>query len=59
MKLQRIHLERNSFQQICSQCEFDETKIKERIIDIVNRRGKLHNPFTNSGGMLYGRFEEI
>ncbi|MDD4377623.1 MAG: sigma 54-interacting transcriptional regulator [Eubacteriales bacterium] len=59
VKLERIHLERNSFQQICSQCEFDETKIKERIIDIVNRRGKLHNPFTNSGGMLYGRFEEI
>lgn len=57
--IERIHIERNSFQQICNQCSFDDHMIKERILDIINRRGKFHNPFTNSGGMFYGKFDEI
>ena len=56
--VKRVHIERDSFQQLCSECGFDKTKLIARIMDIVERRGKLHNPFTNSGGMFYGFLEE-
>ena len=59
LKIHTIHLEVDSFQQICSQCNYDSVKIKARIYDLVSKRGKLHNPFTNSGGILYGTIEEI
>ena len=59
IRVERIHIELDSFQQICSQCEYDESKVIQRIMDIIDKRGKLHNPFTDSGGMLYGRVEEI
>lgn len=59
IKVERVHIERDSFQQICSECAYDKAKIMARIMDIVERRGKLHNPFTNSGGMFYGILEEM
>lgn len=59
IKVERIQIERDSFQQICSECAYDKAKIMARIMDIVERRGKLHNPFTNSGGMFYGILEEM
>lgn len=59
IKVERLHIEIDSFQQICSQCEYDESKVIQRIMDIIDKRGKLHNPFTDSGGMLYGHVEEI
>lgn len=34
-------------------------RMAEAILDIVGRRGKLHNPVTGSGGMLLGTVEEI
>lgn len=57
--LRYIHVEWDSFQQYCSECSFDEEKIKARIITTVNRRGKLHNPFTGSGGVLCGVVEKM
>lgn len=57
--LRKIHIEWDSFQQICNACSFNEEKIKEKIRDIVNRRGKLHNPFTGSGGSMEGILVEI
>ncbi len=57
--LKLIHMERDCFQQICNESQFDETKIKARIFDLVNRRGKLHNPFTNTAGQFYGTIEEM
>lgn len=59
IRVERIHVERDSFQQICSECSYDKTKIIARIMDIVERRGKLHNPFTNSGGTFYGIIDEL
>lgn len=58
LALERIHLEWDSFQQICSSCGFDENRIKAKILDIVERRGKLHNPFTGTGGVLMGTIGE-
>lgn len=33
----------------------DVTAIKKAIHDTVNKRGKMHNEVTNSGGVLVGR----
>ncbi|WP_312652022.1 sigma-54 interaction domain-containing protein [Aminipila sp.] len=59
VSLKLIHLERDCFQQFCSECGFDEAKIIAKILDLINRRGKLHNPFTNTAGQFYGTIEEM
>ncbi|HML36913.1 MAG TPA: sigma-54 dependent transcriptional regulator [Bacillota bacterium] len=59
VSLKLIHLERDCFQQICNECGYDDTKITARIFDLINRRGKLHNPFTNTAGQFYGTIEEM
>ncbi len=59
IRVEKIKLEEASFQQMCSECGYDEKKIRNKILDIIKKRGKLHNPSTDSGGMLYGTIEEI
>ena len=54
-----IKLEGDNFSQICSDCEYNESRIKERILTIINKRGKLQNPYTESSGILAGTVEEI
>ncbi|MCI5697510.1 MAG: sigma 54-interacting transcriptional regulator [Clostridiales bacterium] len=54
-----VHLEGTSFKQICLESNNNEEKIKQRIIDIVIRRGKLHNPVTDTGGLFDGIVSEI
>lgn len=57
--LRKVHVEGTSFKQICQEAANDEDLIKEKIKDIVIRRGKLHNPVTDTGGLFYGVIEEI
>lgn len=59
VSIKRIHLEGTGFKQICTEVNDDEKKIKQQIIDIVIRRGKLHNPVTDTGGLVMGVIEEI
>lgn len=59
VSLERIHLEWDNFQQITNSCGFDEDKIKAKIMDIVEKRGKLNNPFTGTGGVLIGTIDEM
>lgn len=59
IKLDIIHVEWGSFQQICNSCGYSYEKISERIMDIVEKRGKLQNPATKSGGLMMGTVEEI
>lgn len=59
ISLRSIKMEPGSFREICNECGYKELKIKEKILDIIRRRGKLHNPATDSGGMFYGIVEEI
>lgn len=59
IKLELIHIEWESFQQICNSCGYGYDKILERIIDIVEKRGKLQNPTTKSGGLIMGVVDEI
>ena len=54
-----IHLEGTSFKQICTEANNDPSEIRREIIDTVIRRGKLHNPVTDTGGVLYGTVEAI
>ena len=57
--VKKLHLEGTSFKQICIESNNDIDKIKDRIIDIVIKRGKLHNPVTDTGGLLYGIVDKI
>ena len=59
IRLERVHIEWDNFNQICSHCGYDTTKIKARIMQIIGQRGKLHNPYTGSGGLFMGVIEEI
>ena len=54
-----IHMEGTSFKQICQETNNNEEKIKRQIIDMVIRRGKLHNPVTNTGGLMTGKVDAI
>ena len=59
MDIKRIHIEGTSFKQICLEANNNEQRIKQKIMDIVIRRGKLHNPVTDTGGLFYGIVSEI
>ena len=57
--IKRIHVEGTSFKQICMEANDNDQRIKQKIMDIVIRRGKLHNPVTDTGGLFYGTVSEI
>lgn len=57
--VKRIHIEGTSFKEIRLEANDDEQRIRRKIMDIVIRRGKLHNPVTDTGGLLYGLVDEI
>lgn len=57
--LDKIHIEGDAFQQLCSECGHDDEQIKRKIMDILDKRGKLHNPFTKTGGLCTGTIEEM
>ena len=59
INVQTLNIDSASFTQIKEEADGDEEKIKERIQEIVNERGKHHNPVTGSGGMLIGEVEKI
>ena len=57
--VKRIHIESTSFKELCLEGGDSDDRIKQKIMDIVIRRGKLHNPVTDTGGLLYGVISEI
>ncbi len=57
--LKKIHVEGTSFKQICLEANDNDERIKQKIMDIVIRRGKLHNPVTDTGGLFFGEIQEI
>lgn len=57
--VKRVHLEGTSFKQISMEANRNEDSMKNIIMDIVIKRGKLHNPVTDTGGVLYGIVEDI
>ncbi|MGR3218788.1 MAG: L-erythro-3,5-diaminohexanoate dehydrogenase [Candidatus Anammoxibacter sp.] len=59
VNVEMLNIDSASFTQIRNDAGDDENKIKEIVLGIVNKRGKMHNPVTGSGGVLIGRVEEI
>ncbi len=59
IKIGRIHIESTSFRQICMEAHDEDELIKQKIIDIVIQRGKLHNPVTDTGGVVCGLIDEL
>jgi L-erythro-3,5-diaminohexanoate dehydrogenase len=54
-----LNLDSSSMRQIAESCRFDPASMKNRIAEIVATRGKMHNPVTDSGGVLVGRVAAI
>lgn len=59
IRVLKIHLENGNFNQICMEVGGKEEQIKECILNIVKQRGKLHNPYTGTAGIIAGIVEKI
>lgn len=59
IKIKSIKFEEGNFRQLCNACDYDEDSIKRRVLDLIKKRGKLHNPSTDSGGICYGIVDRI
>jgi len=59
IEVEMLNLDSSSMRRIAESCGGREPAIKEHILEIVGRRGKMHNPVTGSGGILIGRVGEI
>lgn len=59
IEVESLNIDSASFHQISEFCQGDLSKIEAHILDLVQRRGKHHNPVTGSGGMLIGRVTAV
>lgn len=57
--VQALNIDSASFTQIEEEAGHDVEKIKAKIMEIVEAKGKMQNPVTGSGGMLIGTVEKI
>ena len=57
--VEMLNLDSSSMRQIAEYSGFDHAAIGARVTDIVNARGKMHNPVTGSGGVLVGRVAAV
>lgn len=59
INVKKIVVERANLDQIANFCQFDVKRIENRILKIIEERGKFHNPYTKSSGLFFGICEEI
>ncbi|MEF3279631.1 MAG: zinc-binding dehydrogenase [Elusimicrobiota bacterium] len=59
VEVETLNIDSASFTQLKQEAKNDEEKIKKRIMEIVNERGKMQNPVTGSGGMFRGKIFKI
>lgn len=59
IRLALVHVEGTSFRQISVQAKHEDAAIVDKIKSIIDLRGKLHNPLTDTGGLFYGRVDAI
>ena len=57
--VESLNIDAASFRQLKEAAHGDGEAITRAVRDIVQQRGKLHNPVTGSGGMLIGRVRKI
>lgn len=54
-----LNIDSASFTQLKEEANDDMEKVKSKIMEIVEEKGKMQNPITGSGGMLIGTVEKI
>jgi L-erythro-3,5-diaminohexanoate dehydrogenase len=59
VEVERLHVDASSLRQLREAHNDDLTAVRAAILELVRRRGKLHNPQTNSGGMLSGTVRAV
>lgn len=63
VRVEKLNLDAASFRQLEAKHtvggEVDGDGVRAEVLEIVNTRGKMHNPVTGSGGMLVGTVEEV
>jgi L-erythro-3,5-diaminohexanoate dehydrogenase len=55
----RLNLDAASYRQLSEAHDGDGDRVRAEVLGIVERRGKMHNPATGSGGMLIGVVDEV
>jgi L-erythro-3,5-diaminohexanoate dehydrogenase len=59
IRVQRLNLDAASYRQLVHSHHGDGDAIRNDVVGIINRRGKMHNPVTGSGGMLLGVVDAV
>ena len=59
VKVERLNLDAASYRQLATKHDGDGAAIRAEVAEIVERRGKVHNPVTGSGGMLVGTVDAV
>jgi L-erythro-3,5-diaminohexanoate dehydrogenase len=59
VRVKRLNLDAASFRQLADKHGGDGEKVRAEVLEIIEKRGKMHNPVTGSGGMLIGTVEEV
>jgi L-erythro-3,5-diaminohexanoate dehydrogenase len=59
IEVESLNVDSASFHQISAACGGNVAQIENHILSLVERRGKLQNPVTGSGGMLIGRVSQV
>jgi L-erythro-3,5-diaminohexanoate dehydrogenase len=57
--VERLLIDSTSFRDLGERAGGDAARMAKRIIEIVSGRGKLHNPDTDSGGVLSGTVADV
>ncbi len=59
ISIERLNLDAASFRQLATKHGGDGSAVRAEVLDIIQSRGKMHNPVTGSGGMLIGTVDEV
>ncbi|MFS8479861.1 MAG: zinc-binding alcohol dehydrogenase [Micromonosporaceae bacterium] len=59
IRVERLNLDAASFRQLSDKHAGDGDAVRAEVLEIVNTRGKMHNPVTGSGGMLIGTVDAV
>jgi L-erythro-3,5-diaminohexanoate dehydrogenase len=59
LAVERLCLDSTSHREIRTACDADPARMADRILTIVADRGKMHNPVTDSGGILLASITQV
>nr|WP_026923924.1 hypothetical protein [Glycomyces arizonensis] len=59
IRVERLNLDAASYRQLHTAHSGDGPAIRAAVLDLIERRGKMHNPETGSGGMLIGTVDAV